>query len=97
LNADLTSLDLMCSSMAQLHKSSRICFSQHLHSDHHDVWRNVSSHLWNNIRFDFDFDYHFFVKLMIMLVVLVEKFLVVSVRSLIHRIHVEWDQNLLTK
>ena len=88
LNADLTSLDLMlCSSMAPLHKSSRICSSQqhHLPADHVDV----SSHLWNH--FDY-FHYHFFVKLlmvMTMFVALVEEFLVVSVRSLIHRNHVE--------
>ena len=101
LNADLTSLDFRFrSSMAQLHKSSRIYrSSQHLVPDHDHVWRNVSSHLWNNICFDFH--YHFFVKLMSMIkfvVPLIEKFLVViSVRSLIHRIHVELDQNLLTK
>ena len=96
LNADLTSLDLMmCSSMAPLHKSSRICSSQqHLlpDADHGDV----SSHLWNH--FDY-FHYHFFVKLVMTMfvVALIEEFLVVSVRSLIHRNHVEWDQNLLTK
>ena len=110
LNADLMSLDLMCcSSMALLHKNSRICrcFSQqqHLVLDHDDLRRRnfVSSRLWrNNIRFDYFHHYHFFVKLMVLIVfvvVLVEKFLavVISVRFLIHRIHVEWDQNLLTK
>ena len=75
LNADLTSLDLMCcSSMALLHKNSRICrcFSQqqHLVLDHDDLRRRnfVSSHLWNH--FDY-YHYHFFVKLMVQIVFVV--------------------------